>query len=83
MPFSWIRIAAAAAALLGNAACNGPPWTLSESPDVISLRWYPDATPTEVAEMVAQLHCQASGKVAEIASNDQDGSAQIAKYRCR
>jgi len=69
--------------LLGIAACSGPPWTLSQSPDEVTLRWYPDATPEEAAELVARQHCQSSGKAAELASYDQDGSAQIAKYRCR
>ena len=73
----------AVAALLGIAACDGPPWTLSKSPEEISLRWYPDATPDELADTVARQHCQSWGKEAELASNDQDGSAQIAKYRCR
>jgi hypothetical protein len=66
------------------AACSsGPPWTLSQSPDEISLRWYPDATPDGVANGVAQVHCQSWGKSAELVSSTQDGSAQIGTYRCR
>jgi hypothetical protein len=69
--------------LLCLAACNGPPWTLSQSPSEISLRWYPDDTPAAAADAVAQGHCQSSGKNAELLSSTQDGSAQLAQYRCR
>jgi hypothetical protein len=69
--------------LLWLAACSGPPWTLSQSPSEISLRWYPDDTPNVAVDGVAQEHCQASGKNAELVSSTQDGSAQLATYRCR
>jgi hypothetical protein len=70
--------------LLCLGACSsGPPWTLSQSPDQITLRWYPDSTPDGTADWVAQTHCQSWGKSAELVSYDQDGSAQLAKYRCR
>ena len=70
--------------LLCLAACStGPPWTLSQLPDQITLRWYPDATPDVAASWVAQTHCGAWGKSAELVSYDQDGSAEIGKYRCR
>jgi hypothetical protein len=75
-----------AAAMLGAAAlagCNGPPWTLNQSPAGIALRWYPDATPTAAADQIAQLHCRSWAKSAELVSNNQDGSARIAEYRCR
>jgi hypothetical protein len=71
------------AVLLTVGACNGPPWTLSQSPSEISLRWYPDETSSAAAEAVAQQHCQAAGKTAELISSTQDGSAQIGQYRCR
>jgi len=64
-------------------ACGGPPWTLSQSPSEISLRWYADDTPGAVAEAVAEQHCRSFGKTAELVSDDRDGSAEIAKYRCR
>ena len=64
-------------------ACNGPPWTLNHTPDAITLRWYADETDRAVADAAAQVHCQSSGKNAELISYDQDGSAQIGKYRCR
>ena len=70
-------------ALLGLGACNGPPWTLSQSPNEISLRWYPDDTPRAAADSVAQVHCQSWGRSAELISYDQDGSVQIGRYRCR
>jgi hypothetical protein len=75
--------AAGIAVLLALGACTGPPWTLSRSPTEISLRWYPDDTPTTAAEAVAQQHCQSSGKTADLVSYEQDGSAQIGRYRCR
>jgi len=64
-------------------ACGGPPWTLSQSPAGISLRWYPDETPSALAESVARQHCRSWGKTAELVSDEQDGSAEIAKYHCR
>ena len=74
--------AAGVGLLLHLGACNGPPWTLSKSPGEISLRWYSDDTPRAVADSAAQLHCQSWGKSAELISYDQDGSAEIGKYRC-
>lgn len=74
---------AGVAALLGLGACSGPPWTLNKSPYEITLRWYPDNTPTIAADQVAALHCGSWGKAAELASTLQDGSDQIAQYRCR
>jgi hypothetical protein len=32
---------------------------------------------------VAQLHCGSWDKTAELVSSTQDGSAEIAEYRCR
>jgi hypothetical protein len=69
--------------LLGLSACAGPPWTLSQSPNGIDLRWYPDDTPSAAADTVAQLHCRTWGKNAELIAYDQDGSAQLGRYRCR
>ena len=75
--------AAGIAALAALAGCSGPPWTLSRSPAEISLRWYPDTTPSAAADQVAQLHCESWEKSAELVSEAQDGSAEIAEYRCR
>jgi hypothetical protein len=69
--------------LLALAGCNGPPWTLNQTPDAITLRWYADDTDTTAADAAALAHCQSSGKNAELISYDQDGSARIGKYRCR
>jgi len=71
------------AILLGVTACGGPPWTLDKSPDAITLRWYSDETDSAVADSLAQTHCASSSKSAEVVSYDQDGSAQIGRYRCR
>ena len=71
------------AAPLAFAGCSGPPWTLSQSPNGIDLRWYPDDTPSAAADTVAQAHCQSYGKNAELITYVQDGSVQLGKYRCR
>ncbi len=71
------------AAALALGGCGGPPWTLSQSPNGIDLRWYPDDTPGAAADAVAQSHCQSYGKNAELIAYVQDGSAQLGKYRCR
>ena len=65
------------------AACPGPPWTLRQSPAGITLRWYPNDTPIAAADMVAALHCGDYGRGAELTSDQRDGSAEIALYRCR
>ena len=75
--------AVAVAALLALAAWGGPPWTISRTPDAITLRWYADETGSAAATAAAQVHCQSSGKKAELVSSTQDGSAQLATYRCR
>ena len=75
--------AAGVLTLLTLGACNGPPWTLEQSPDTITLRWYSDETDSAVADSLAQAHCAASSKNVELVSYDQDGSAQIGRYRCR
>ena len=64
-------------------ACSGPPWTVNQSPNGIDLRWYPDDTPSAAADAAAQVHCQSQGKSAQLIAYEQDGSAQIGRYRCR
>jgi hypothetical protein len=86
MPMSGFDVAIGAAgiaALAALAGFTGPPWTLSRSRAEISLRWYPDTTPSAAADQVAQLHCEWWEKSAELVSEAQDGSAEIAEYRCR
>jgi len=78
-----MRRIAGTSALLGLAACGGPPWTLSKSPDAITVRWYPDETGIVAAGQLAALHCQGWGKAARLESVSHDGSAEIARYRCR
>jgi hypothetical protein len=78
--------AAGIATLVALAGCSAPPWapwTLSQSPTEISLRWYPDTTPSAAAGQVALLHCESWEKSAELVSDTQDGSAEVAEYRCR
>jgi hypothetical protein len=82
MPALTVR-AAGVALSLALGACSGPPWTLSQSPDGIVLRWYSDNTPTAAADTVARAHCQSYGKTVELIAYDQDGSAQRGSYRCR
>ena len=69
--------------LLIVAACNQPPWTLSRSPDAITLRWYIDDTSIAAARSIADLHCRSSGKTAALASDQQAGSIEVAEFRCR
>ncbi len=73
----------AAALMLGVAGCSGPPWILSQSPDHIALRWYSDNTPAIAAVQVAELHCRAWGKSAELTADAKDGSDEVAQFRCR
>jgi len=80
--FTTMRLTSLAI-LFGITACGGPPWTLQESPSAITLRWYSDETDSSVADWVAQTHCASTSKNAELISYDQDGSAQIGRYRCR
>ena len=73
----------ACAILIAPTACSRQPWTLEQSPSVITLRWYPDEVDSSVADWVAQAHCASTSKNAELISYTQNGSAQIGKYRCR
>jgi hypothetical protein len=80
---SMVVRAAGMAGLLGLGGCSAAPWTLNKSANEITLRWYWDNTPDAAAYQVAALHCGSWGKSAELASTLQDGSDQIAQYRCR
>jgi hypothetical protein len=80
---STVMRAAGVAALLGLAACSGPPWTLNKSPNAIALRWYSDETSAFSADQLAELHCRSWGKSAELTADVKDGSDEIAKFRCR
>jgi hypothetical protein len=74
---------AAAAVMLTLAGCGGPPWVLSQSPEHIALRWYPDTTPSVAAVERARLHCRSWGKSAELIADAKDGSDEVAQFRCR
>jgi hypothetical protein len=80
---SAIARIAGASALLGLAACGAPPWILSKSPDAIAVRWDSDDTIMVAADQLAALHCQTWGKAARLERVFRDGSAEIARYRCR
>ena len=82
MSMSTIMQVAGLALLLDIGACSGPPWTLEQSPAAITLRWYADETDSAVADSLARAHCASWSKSAELVSYDQDGSAQIGRYRC-
>jgi hypothetical protein len=80
-----VRIAGAIL-LVGVAACSGPPWTpwtLHQSADAITVRWYPDDTDIVAANQLANLHCRYWGKTALLATDLRDGSAEVAQYICR
>jgi hypothetical protein len=77
--------AAVLIALLSLAGCAGPPgppWTEAVSPSQITLRWYSDDLSEAAARQVADAHCGAIGSSAELAAAEQDGSVEIASYRC-
>jgi hypothetical protein len=75
--------AAAAALVVQLAAFGGPPWVLNQSPGGISLRWYPDTTPSALADQAAAAHCAAFGRNAALIDSEEDGSAELAHYACR
>jgi hypothetical protein len=82
MLFPTVRLAVAALPL-AIAACNPPPWTVSQSPDAITLRWYSDEVDIAAAQAVADRHCGSIGRTAALTSNEQSGSVQVAEFRCR
>jgi hypothetical protein len=77
-----LRIALAAA-VLAVSACSQPPWTVSSSPEAITLRWYSDQMDVTAAQTIADRHCQSVGKTAALASDDKSGSTEVAEFRCR
>jgi hypothetical protein len=81
---STVRRIAGMTLLLLLAACSlsQQPWTLSQSPDVITMRWYPDESNVVAANQLAARHCAAFRKSARLTTDLQDGSAEVAQYRC-
>ncbi len=78
---SAVRLAAAAA-LLSLTGCVGQPWTLSRSPDSITLRWYSGNADEAQARSLAGAYCIETSRSAALGNIEQDGSAVIARYRC-
>ena len=83
MSFSRVLFIAPAVLTLAIAACNAPPWTVSRSPDAVTLRWYSDETDIAAAQTIADRHCRSTGRIAALVSDEQSGSIEIAEYRCR
>jgi hypothetical protein len=77
-----LRSLVAAAALLSLTGCAGPPWTISRSPDEITLRWWSDQVSEAQAQDVAGSYCTQMGKAVELNSLEQHGSASVGRYRC-
>ncbi|HUI34504.1 MAG TPA: hypothetical protein VLX67_03125 [Stellaceae bacterium] len=73
---------AAALTMLALTACSSEPWTLSQSPNQITLRWWSDEVADARANSVAGVYCEQMGKPAELHSIERDGSAAIGRYRC-
>jgi len=68
--------------LLSLAACSGQPWTLNQSRDSITLRWWSDEIADAQAHGVAGAYCTQMGKGVQIDSVERTGSASIARYSC-
>lgn len=68
--------------VLSLAACSGQPWTLSQSPNSITLRWWSDTLADAQAAGTAGAYCTQMGKSLDIISIERDGSASIGHYRC-
>ena len=60
----------------------GLPWRIAVSPGAVALRWYPDELSEAQTRQTAAAHCAAIGRRAGFAALEQDGSAEIATYRC-
>jgi hypothetical protein len=83
LPMTKLPYLALAATLpLLLAACSSEPWTLSQSPNEITLRWWNDEIAAAQAGGVAGDYCTQMGKSVEIGSIERDGSASIGHYRC-
>ncbi len=74
---------AVATTLFGLTGCSTPPWTVSRSPETITLRWYTDETDVAAAQSVADSHCRSYGKIAALTSDERSGSIEVAEFRCR
>ncbi len=63
------------------AAC-GQPWTVSQSPDHITLRWWNDQVAATEAANVANAYCSQMGKAMLLDGMEQHGSASVGRYHC-
>jgi hypothetical protein len=68
--------------LMSLSACTGGPWTLYQSSDHITLRWWADEVADAQAASTAGAYCTQMGKGAETIWIERDGSASIGHYRC-
>ena len=76
-------LAVAVTASLSLAACGGPPWTVSQSSNEITTRWWDtDEIASTQAAGDAGAYCTRLGKAAQLGDMERDGSAVIAHYRC-
>jgi len=64
------------------AACGGQPWTVSQSRDYITLRWWNDQVAATEATNVAKAYCSQMGKAMLLDGMEQHGSASVGRYRC-
>lgn len=79
----WARLATViwALVLLSLGAC-GQPWTVSQSRDHITLRWWNDQVAATEAASVANAYCSQMGKAMYFDGMEQHGSASVGRYRC-
>jgi hypothetical protein len=68
--------------LLSVGACGGQPWTVSQSRDYITLRWWNDEVAATEAANVANAYCSQMGKAMQWDGLEQHGSASVGRYRC-
>jgi putative hemolysin len=69
--------------LMSMAACSiAEPWTMSQSTNGITLRWWSDELADAQAAGTAGAYCTQMGRAAETISIERDGSASIGHYRC-
>lgn len=69
--------------LMSLADCStGEPWTLSQSSNAITLRWWSDEVAEAQAAASAGAYCTRLGKAVETIAIERDGSAAIGHYRC-
>jgi hypothetical protein len=80
----WGRLATViwAVVLLSLGACGSQPWTVSQSRDSITLRWWNDEVAATEAAGVANSYCSQMGKAMYLDGMEQHGSASVGRYRC-